>query len=288
MLTKVFRYTLYLLIAFVVFLFIYFNLYYKYIYLTDDKIKAYLVQHQADFDQLIAAKVANCGKYFEKLEHSKYDLETKEDYKVYGYIDRFFEKSPEAKLFKQKHNEFLGDSIRGLVADKTWNMENFKDFEKRWSQTFDEAVTHCQTNVAVTFAPRKQTSFAKLTGFKLEGPYFSEKYFAYLTNPDNEHVHDWQAYQQNRGLYNKAFDEGSDALDISYAEYKQFIKNPIYRASDVSSDYFLDECHKTTHNGFTQIQPNWYVFTWAGSHRTYCEPSYGSLPIMFIFQSFID
>ena len=283
MLAKVFCYTLYLLIVFVVFLFIYFNLYYKYIYLTDDKIKAYLIQHQADFDQLIAAKVANCGQYFERIERSSYNLETKERYKVYEYADRFFEQSPEAKLFKQKHGNFL------LVSDRTFFWQNFKNPKDRFHQTFDEAVTHCQTNVALKFYPRKQTIFVKLTGFKLEGPYLSEKYIAYLTNPDNEHVHDWRAYQQNKELYNRVMDLGSEASGLSHAEYKQLIYNPIYRASNVSSDYFLDECQGSTENGFTQIQSNWYVFTWPGQYgSSYCNSNLVSLPIAFIFQNFIN
>ncbi len=268
--------------------YIYFSFYERFVYLSDDKLIAYLDKYQTDFDDFIVAKETNCGKYFEKKEESYYDDKTKQTQIKYYYYDGFVSESPESKSFLKKHK----DMIVG-INDMTWRngfrrkkIAEVKQTGKpsNASYTYEDALLDCRTRTHLSFV-MKNISYVKLLGLSLKGPYHTRKSIEYINDNDVDFVKDWSFFQHNPELYNGYFDDSLSDTDNERAS-KLLQGTMIRRASQESSDEFMINCtiRGLTHAGFTQIKPKWFISLSEGIGHHTCGSDWISLPFVPFFE----
>ncbi len=251
--------------------YIYFSFYERFVYLSDDKLIAYLDKYQTDFDD---------------LEESYYDDKTKQTQIKYYYYDGFVSESPESKSFLEKHKKMIVG-----INDMTWRngLEHKKMAEhaltgkpSNTSYTYEDALLDCRKRTHLSFV-MKNISYVKLLGLSLKGPYYIQKNLNYINDKNNILVREWLFFQQHPELYNGYFEETLSDTQRKYVN--EVLPDYIwgYRASNISSDEFTIDCKGlTTQGGFKKVKLKWFIKQ--GPNLRYCGADWVSLPFVPFFE----
>lgn len=253
----------YLFLTLIVGVYCYIHVYIHFIYLSDQKIKNYLIKNQQAFNELIESKRQNCGKYFKLLENSRIEGKS-----TYIYTDTFLKDSPESQSFLKKHR------LVTEMYDNTWQPHNsnlkLSEQPKSEGAEHQQAIVDCQSIPHITFK-LKETPYIGLKFFNLTGPHIVEKRIIYAPNPASTIAHDWDYYQKHTKEYDAAFDYPYFDPNI---EARKHIKSGLRRASNSTSDEFIIHCKSATRDGFTKIQDNWYIYADDGIRHTECRQNH--------------